>query len=78
MELRQNVRRVSASRLFLVVAVVCALAIGLAGIYVMGMSRTPVGAGTSSSFPYFVDRPGPDSPSRNRPPSPDPWAGHGH
>ena len=72
MELRQSVRRVSAVP-FLVVASLCALAIGLAGINVTGIHSAPTGATTTSWFPQVVDRPGPDSPSRNRPPAPDPW-----
>ncbi len=72
MELRQSVRRVSAVP-FLVVALVCALAIGLAGINVSGSQSVPTGAGITQWFPHVVDVPGPDSPSRNRPPTPDPW-----
>ena len=74
MELRQSVRRVSAVP-FLVVALVCALAIGLAGINVTGSQSLPTGnTGITPWFPHVVDQaPGPDSPSRNRPPTLDPW-----
>ena len=73
MELRQSVRRVSAVP-FLVVALLCALAIGLAGINVTGYQSLPTAAGITPWFPHVVDQvPGPDSPSRNRPPVQDPW-----
>ena len=73
MELRQSVRRVSAVP-FLVVALLCALAIGLAGINVSGTQSLPAGPGITPWFPHVVDNvPGPDSPSRNRQPAQDPW-----
>ena len=74
MELRQSVSRVSAVP-FLVVALLCALAIGLAGINVTGSQSVPPGTvGTTPWFSHVVDNaPGPDSPSRNRPPAQDPW-----
>jgi hypothetical protein len=72
LELRQSVRRVSAVP-FLVVALVCALAIGLAGINVTGAPSVPT-SGTTPWFAHSADNvPGPDSPSRNRPPTPNPW-----
>ena len=80
MEIRANVSRVSTRPLVLVVALLCALAIGLTGLYTLG-SRSAPSAGGLSTITYYQDRPGPDAPSRNRPvtqASPDPWAGHGH
>jgi hypothetical protein len=80
-EIRANVSRVSTRPLLLVIALLCALAIGLTGFYTLGAkSATSVGA-SHATFTFYQDRPGPDAPSRNRPvPSvaPDPWAGHGH
>jgi hypothetical protein len=80
-EIRENVSRFSTRPLVLVVALLCALAIGLVGVYSLGSRGVPTSAGASTTFKYYSDRPGPDAPSRNRPQpveSPDPWAGHGH
>lgn len=80
MEIRANVSRVSTRPLVLLVALLCALAIGLAGFYTLGAKSAPTTSG-SSTFPFYQDRPGPDAPSRNQPPvqeSPDPWARIGH
>jgi hypothetical protein len=79
-EIRANVSRVSTRPLLLVVALLCALAIGLTGFYTLGAKSAP-SVGGQSTFTFYQDRPGPDAPSRNRPVpsvSPDPWAGHGH
>jgi hypothetical protein len=81
METRQNLSRFSTRPLVLVVALLCALAIGLVGIYSLGIRGGATSAGTSTTFKYYQDRPGPDAPSRNRPQpveTADPWAGHGH
>jgi hypothetical protein len=80
MEIRANVSRVSTRPLVLIVALLCALAIGLSGFYALGAKSAP-SVGGSSTHTFYQDRPGPDAPSRNRPlaqESPDPWAGHGH
>jgi hypothetical protein len=80
-EIRANVSRVSTRPLVLLVALLCALAIGLAGFYTLGAKSAPSVSGGPSTFTFYQDRPGPDAPSRNRPPAPvtpDPWAGHGH
>jgi hypothetical protein len=78
MEIRANVNRVSTRPLVLIVALLCALAIGLTGLYTLGAKSAPTTRG-SSTFTFYQDRPGPDAPSRNQPQeSSDPWAGHGH
>jgi hypothetical protein len=79
-EIRANVSRVSTRPLLLVIAVLCALAIGLAGFYTLGAKSAP-NVGGQSTFTFYQDRPGPDAPSRNRPiaqETPDPWARIGH
>lgn len=78
MELRENARRVSTRPLVLIVALLSALAIGLVGLYALESSTAPTSVGTGTPFAFYQDRPGPDSPSRNRPPSQDAWEGHGH
>jgi hypothetical protein len=52
------------------------LALTLAGWYsfTAGNSTSAV----PSTFHFVQDRPGPDSPSRNRPTPTDIWEGHGH
>lgn len=80
MEIRANVSRVSTRPLVLFIALLCALAIGLAGFYALGATSAP-SVGGHSTLTFYQDRPGPDAASRNRPlPSeaPDPWAGRGH
>jgi hypothetical protein len=80
-EIRANVSRVSTRPMVLLVALLCALAIGLAGFYTLGAKSAPSVSGGQSTFTFYQDRPGPDAPSRNQPAplvSPDPWAGHGH
>jgi len=80
-EIQGNVSRFSTRPLILVVALLCALAIGMVGVYSLGSRSTAPSAGASTTFKYYQDRPGPDAPSRNQPQpvaSPDPWAGHGH
>ncbi len=80
MEIQANVSRVSTRPLVLVVALLCALAIGLTGFYTLGAKSAP-SVGGQSTLTFYQDRPGPDAPSRNRPPaqeSPDPWARIGH
>jgi hypothetical protein len=65
--LRQHFRLVAIGR-FLVVASLCALAIGLAGINVTGKQSVPIGStGTTLWFPHANTFPGPDAPSNNRP-----------
>lgn len=81
MEIRANVSRVSTRPLLLVVALLCALAIGLAGFYTLQAKSAPSAGAGRSTVTFYQDRPGPDAPSRNRPAAPatsDPWAGHGH
>lgn len=78
MEMRESVSRFSTRPLVLVVALLCALAIGLVGIYALGSRSVTPSSGAGTTFTYYQDRPGPDAPSRNRVESPDPWAGHGH
>jgi hypothetical protein len=80
-EIRANVSRVSTRPVVLLVALLCALAIGLAGFYTLGAKSAPTGSGSHSTVTFYQDRPGPDAPSRNQPQAPessDPWAGHGH
>ena len=69
MVLREN--RISTRPLLLVVALLCALAIGLTGVYALRSQSAPPQTGVTKSFPFYQDRPGPDSPSRNRP---DAWS----
>jgi hypothetical protein len=80
-EIRANVSRVSTRPLLLVIALLCALAIGLTGFYTLGAKSAPSAGGGHTTVTFYQDRPGPDAPSRNRPlaqESPDPWAGIGH
>jgi len=74
LELRGNFDRASTRPLVLIVALLCALAIGLVGFYTLGSSAGSVN-NVGKPFVFYQDRPGPDSPSRNRPA--DPWANVG-
>ena len=80
MELKENLVGTSIRPLVLIVALLCALAIGLTGFYVLASSG-PSTAGPTKPFTFVQDRPGPDSHSRNLPvqiESPNPWDGIGH
>jgi hypothetical protein len=71
----QSFGRVSTRPLVLIVALLCALAIGLVGVNTLGTNAAPT---TRKTVTFYQDRPGPDSPSRLRQDVPDPWMGHGH
>ena len=80
MELRGNFG--TATRpLLLIVALFCALAIGLTGVYVLRSQSAPTNPGVTQPFAFDHEVPGENAPSRNRPaptPIPDPWANVGN
>jgi len=79
LEIRDSFSRVSTRPLVLIVALLCALAIGLVGYQALGPSAGPAST-IGKPFVFNQDRPGPDAPSRNRPGpvlTTDPWANHG-
>lgn len=74
MQLQKDLVQVSTRPLVLAVALLSAVAMGLAGVYAV-QSNAPA---PSKTFTFYQDRPGPDSPSRVNQDAPDPWSGHGH
>jgi hypothetical protein len=80
LELSRNLGRTATRPLLLIVALFCALAIGLTAVYVLRSQSAPTHIGVTQPFAFAQDRPGPDSWSRTRPapaqPS-DPWANVG-
>jgi len=76
----ENFGRTASRPLLLIVALFCALAIGLTGVYALRSQSAAPNVGITKPFPFVQDRPGPDSHSRNLPAavqSPDPWANVG-
>ena len=64
MEIRRNPVRVSTRSLVLIVALFCALAIGLVGTYALRSTAGPAAAPTvTKSFAFDHEVPGPDSSS---------------
>ena len=79
MNVAPNFGRTATRPLLLIVALFCALAIGLTGFYALSPATHPV-ISSGKPFAFYQDRPGPDSPSRNKPvlASPDDWSVVGH
>lgn len=80
MELRGNFGRTATRPLLLIVALFCALAIGLTGVYALGRQSAPTHIGVTQPFAFDHEVPGENAPSRNRPApvqTPDPWANVG-
>ena len=80
MELSENLGRPATRPLLLIVALLCALAIGLTAVYVLRSQFAPTHVGVTQPFAFDHEVPGENAPSRNRPapvqPS-DPWANVG-
>lgn len=75
MELGQDLGRTATRPLLLIVALLCALAIGLTGVYVLRSQSAPTHIGVTQPFAFDHEVPGENAPSRNRPaptPTPDP------
>jgi len=80
LELRENFGRISTRSFVLIVALFCALAIGLTGVYTLRSTVGPSNLGVTKPFAFDREVPGENAPSRNRPApveSPDPWANVG-
>ena len=63
MELRGNFSRTASRPLLLIVALFCALAIGLTGVYALRSQSAPTHIGVTQPFAFSNERPGPDSAS---------------
>jgi len=75
LELRENFVRAATRPLLLIVALFCALAIGLTGVYALRSQSAPTHIGVTQPFAFNHEVPGENAPSRNQPapvPTPDP------
>lgn len=63
MELSRNVSRTSTGPLLLIVALFCALAIGLTGVLTLRSQSAPPHIGVTKPFAFDHEVPGPDSAS---------------
>lgn len=78
MEIRGNFGRTATRPLLLIVALFCALAIGLTGAYTLRSQSLPTNPGVTQ--PFAFDHETDNTQSRNRPApvqTPDPWANVG-
>jgi len=76
LQLSENLGRTATRPLLLIVALFCALAIGLTGVYALRSQSASTHIGVTQPFAFDHEVPGENAPPRNRPapvqPS-DPW-----
>jgi hypothetical protein len=70
MEIRDTFGRTAARPLLLIVALFCALAIGLTGVYALRTQSAPTNPGVTKPFAFDHEVPGPDSASYKAVPVP--------